>query len=424
MGNTEVGEKMVSVIVPVYNAGKYLGYCLNSVISQTYHNLEIILINDGSTDNSAVICRNYAGIDDRIVIIDTENRGVSRARNTGLEVAKGEYVQFVDSDDVIKTDMVEKFVHTIETYQKDMVICGFDMVTLEQNEVRKIQSLTSDILGMECVLNRKEFFERIAFILWRTSLLESSWNKFFCMRIIRQNNIRFPDEMAYGEDFCFNMEYFQYINGVVFVNDVYYHYLQHNQCSLSKQYREDLFENEMLLIYKFQNLIESNVSISDEEKIELAEYTVSKMMQSLYGLTNEKCHLSVAEKKKEIAKIINDEFVRNAYKIAEYTEPHYEWIRECMDFSDVQKIYNYLFGEKVFDEQMKNQQMENTPQRVIKKPWWLKQMLINLCNLILKIHYFKSIDLIKESLKIRSIKKTVVKGLLKLIGKSKGYDEI
>ena len=97
MENTEKNEKLVSIIIPVYNAEKYLGYCLNSVTSQTYRNLEIILINDGSSDCSLEICENYAAIDERISVISIKNSGVSTARNTGLDSAAGQYIQFVDS---------------------------------------------------------------------------------------------------------------------------------------------------------------------------------------------------------------------------------------------------------------------------------------------------------------------------------------
>lgn len=132
MENTDTVKNLVSIIIPVYNTEAYLGYCLNSVVSQTYRQTEVILVNDGSTDDSLTICHNYANIDNRISIISIENSGVSNARNVGLEAAKGEFVQFVDSDDVMRTDMVERFVLYMEVYQVDMAICGFKMITLDE----------------------------------------------------------------------------------------------------------------------------------------------------------------------------------------------------------------------------------------------------------------------------------------------------
>lgn len=406
-------EKLVSIIIPVYNAGAYLGYCLNSVISQTHSNIEIILVNDGSTDNSYEICQNYAAIDGRIVGIDIENSGVSDARNVGLKEAKGEYVLFVDADDVIKSDMVEALVKRMETYQKDIVFCGFDMVTLENNEVLENVPISSAILGSECVLNRDVFFAKLAFILWKTSLLECVCGKLMRMDVIRNNHIMFPPDLSFGEDFCFNMEYFRHINGAVFVSSRYYYYLQRDNDSLTKKYREDLFENQMYLIRKFRSLIEENVKISKSEQTALSEYTVAHMMHVLYALTGNRCPLNTTEKKREIARIINDKSVRNAYQHTKYIEPRYEWIRECMEYSDIQKIYDILFnrGDCGRDEAGG------------KKIWWLRRFLIKGCEFILKIHYFKSVELIMNSLKRRSIRKTIIKGMLKIIGKSKGYDE-
>ena len=407
MANTDIVKNLVSIIIPVYNTEEYLGYCLNSVVSQTYRQIEIILVNDGSTDNSLRICQNYAKIDNRVSVISISNSGVSNARNVGLDAAKGEYIQFVDSDDTIRSDMVECFVQLMETYQSDMAVCGIEMITLgEDINSMKRDILSSDIMGVECVLSKEMFFKRMGFILRRTSTLENVTNKMFQRSIITNNHIKFLKEISLGEDFCFNMDCFQHIRGVVFTNERYHYYLQQNKESLTRKYRVDLFDNQMFLIKRFHNLICNFVQISSDEEKEIAEYTMSKMMQSLYNLTNEECRLSIPEKKKEIARIINDDYVREAYGKAEYLEPRYMWIREFMEFSDVQRIYEHLFNVK---EQ---------------KPSLLKQKLINICDAILRRHYVKSIEMIRDSLKIRSIRKTLIKCFLKLIGKSKGYDEV
>ena len=112
-------EKIVSIIIPVYNAEKYLGYCLNSIVSQTYKNLEIILVNDGSTDDSLKICDNYAFLDSRVRVINIANRGVSNARNVGLKAATGEYIEFADADDVLNPQMVATLVDKMDTYQSE-----------------------------------------------------------------------------------------------------------------------------------------------------------------------------------------------------------------------------------------------------------------------------------------------------------------
>ena len=153
-------------------------------------------------------------------------------------------------------------------------------------------------------------------------------------------------------------------------------------------------------------MIKEFVQMSEDEEKALAEYTLSKVMLSLYNLTSHACMLSVTEKKGEIARIINDDYVRAVYDKALYIDPRYDWIREYMEFTDVEGIYKHLFSVK------------------IQKPKVLKQKLIQMCDAILRIHYIRFVEMIRDSLKIRSIKKTIIKCFLKLMGKSKGYDEV
>lgn len=171
--------KKVSVVVPVYNAEKYLGYCINSILSQTYSNIELILVNDGSTDSSISICNNYALIDDRVKVINIKNSGVSYARNMGIKCASGYYLQFVDSDDVISSNMIETLVQSMELYGKDLVLCGMNLVTLQDNIPSEIKYCTSEGIGKECVLSKKVFFENMAGFLWKTAMLEGPCNKLY-----------------------------------------------------------------------------------------------------------------------------------------------------------------------------------------------------------------------------------------------------
>lgn len=117
-------EKLVSVIVPVYNTEEYLAACIDSVINQTYPSFELILVNDGSTDGSDSICRAYAAKDERIVVLSQENAGVSAARNKAMDIAKGEYIVFLDSDDTLANDALQQFVHCAQTSEADIVLCG------------------------------------------------------------------------------------------------------------------------------------------------------------------------------------------------------------------------------------------------------------------------------------------------------------
>ncbi len=129
---------LISIIVPVYQVKEYVGECIESLLTQTYTNLEILLVDDGSTDGSGAICDQYAGRDDRVRVVHQENQGPSVARNAGLDCAKGEYIAFVDSDDVVLPDFIETLFGLVKKYQADIAACAY--VKCQTNELERIRS--------------------------------------------------------------------------------------------------------------------------------------------------------------------------------------------------------------------------------------------------------------------------------------------
>lgn len=152
----------ISIIVPVYNVEKYLKECLESIISQEYNNLEIILVNDGSTDQSLEICESYCNCDSRFCLINKENGGLSSARNRGLEIASGEYISFVDSDDIISKNYISNLYKTIKKYNSDIALSGYKRFSKELPIVKFSESdeeLTSiEVLKRVLYQNNQEFF--------------------------------------------------------------------------------------------------------------------------------------------------------------------------------------------------------------------------------------------------------------------------
>ena len=140
-------QELVSVIIPVYNVEKYLSKCLDSIVNQTYNNLQIILVNDGTKDNSLEICQNYQNKDSRIQVINKENGGLSSARNKGLEYAEGKYCLFVDSDDYVELDLIESAVSKMEEVNADMVVFGFERFYegTENTEIFRVQNANDEI---------------------------------------------------------------------------------------------------------------------------------------------------------------------------------------------------------------------------------------------------------------------------------------
>ncbi|MBQ3475399.1 MAG: glycosyltransferase family 2 protein [Bacilli bacterium] len=146
-------KPLVTIIIPVYNAEKYIGKCLESVCNQEYNNLEIIVVDDGSKDDSSRIINEYSKRDSRIKYINQENKGVSFARNVALKVASGEYIQFTDSDDILKVDMIKKMVNVALKNNSDIVICGYDNYIEASNEVNHIHLNKYNLSFKEVISN-------------------------------------------------------------------------------------------------------------------------------------------------------------------------------------------------------------------------------------------------------------------------------
>lgn len=398
---TDNKMKKVSIVVPVYNSEKYLGYCINSILSQTYTNIELILVNDGSQDNSINICNNYALIDPRVKVIDIPNSGVSHARNVGIENATGDYLQFVDSDDVIANNMIELLVHSMEVYHMDIVFCGMKMVTLKDNIPQDIKICTSEGIGKQCVLSRKIFLQNMACLLWKTAMLEGPCNKLYKREIIINKKIEFPEEITLGEDFLFNMDYYENVNGAVFLEEKLYYYLQVNDSALTKKIRLDIFENQMMLIEKFENFLRRNIELSKSEKIYISEYTIDKVIQCLKAFMNNS-NLEKDDVKNNISIVINNEQVRRAFQYGKYIDPGYEWIREACRFCDVNLIYEKIFSEF---HKMVNDKEE------IKNPGIINKILVLILNEILKIHSVRKLEMIRNSLIDFGIKVTINKSI-------------
>lgn len=223
----------ISVIIPVYNAEPFLPACLDSVLAQTHRELEILLIDDGSTDGSGAICDRYAALDSRIRVIHQENGGVSRARNRGLELATGELTSFVDSDDAMEPDMYELLVRLLVEYDADISHCGYKRFDKQGAFVRDINGTRQLMVqtGQEaivCMLRGEHFSNGL-------------WNKLFRSSIVR--DLRFREDLKNNEDVLFNVHAFSRAKTAVFQDEGKYHYYDHptsacNSLKARKQNRD------------------------------------------------------------------------------------------------------------------------------------------------------------------------------------------
>lgn len=220
----------VSVIIPIYNAEKHLDECIKSIIRQTYANIELILIDDGSKDYSAELCDRYASEDARIIVNHIANCGVANARNLGLSVATGEYIVFADSDDIYVDEFIEKSLVAIK--QADYVSWAFE--TFNSKEILgKIDYLSDfgDTISIEDYLKRMIQYQAGAY--WG-----ANWGKFYKKSIIDNNNIRFESNVLFAEDFRFNLEYLKYVKTISVMHEKGYLYRVDTEGSLSKKRRD------------------------------------------------------------------------------------------------------------------------------------------------------------------------------------------
>lgn len=186
-------DRSVSIIVPVYKVEKYLSRCIKSIISQTYRNLEIILIDDGSPDNCPQICDEFAEIDCRIKVLHQSNMGLSKARNKGLEICTGEFIAFVDSDDFINIHVIERWVRLLERYNADMVVGKHANYYGEKDSEDLIKLLFKDSQVIE-----KSTEQILEDMFLRNHRLCVAWGKLYRRDIL--NDFKFPENVFFGED--------------------------------------------------------------------------------------------------------------------------------------------------------------------------------------------------------------------------------
>lgn len=209
---------LVSIIVPIYNADKTIGRCIDSILNQTYKELELILMDDGSIDASGQICDEYAAKDGRIRVIHKENSGVSDTRNQGIAAARGEYLQFLDSDDWITPDATGLFVRAAAEYPCDMVIADFYRVIGER--VSKKGSIEADGL-MDKIEYAENMMKNPADFYYGVL-----WNKLYKRSVIEEYNLRMDSSISWSEDFMFNLEYIRHIQTIYVLKVPVYYYVK------------------------------------------------------------------------------------------------------------------------------------------------------------------------------------------------------
>lgn len=209
-------EKLVSVIIPVFNAESYLDKCVQSVLDQTYTNVEIILLDDGSTDKTLQLCQQYKKQYNNVIVKSLPHGGVSKARNAGISLIHGEYFTFVDSDDWVEKTFIEKMVKSLESFEADVAVCGYIKYF---NENKKSIVLTSE--DDKCITGEQMIYSMIK----PQGLFTALWNKMYSTSLVKEKDVvkhSFDEELTIGEDEVWLVELLTQVSKVSFVNQALY----------------------------------------------------------------------------------------------------------------------------------------------------------------------------------------------------------
>ena len=244
-------NELISVVVPVYNVEKYLDKCVESILGQTYKKIEIILVDDGSTDNSGIKCDEWSKKDDRISVIHKENGGLSDARNVGMNVANGVYITFVDSDDFLDLEYLEKLYNFIVEEKADIGVCN-PYYYYESSRIEK----RYHIVGKKIVDDALSMTIRL---LYQKQYDTSAWGKLYRTKLFKENKIYYPKGKLY-EDIATTYKVFLKANKIAFLNQELYYYRQRDDSIMRKEFNikeMDYIENTKMLLESVSSINKS-----------------------------------------------------------------------------------------------------------------------------------------------------------------------
>lgn len=300
----------VSVIMPVYKVEEYVGKAIESIQAQTLTEWEFLIVDDGTPDKSGEICDSYAANDERIKVIHKENGGAPSARNTAIEIAKGDYFYFLDSDDWAEPTMLEDMYNLAIRDRAQLVVAGFYIDTFCGKDGYRTDNYTVP----DAVYHNKEEFRENAYKLFDKNLLYTPWNKLFEAKYIMDNNLRFPT--TFWDDFPFNVSVVRNVERVTVTEKQYYHFLRARTESETAAYRPGMYEKReeehgwMVDLYKEWN-------VSNEPSMEMiARRYMERFVGCVENITNPKCEMSKKEKKQEIKKMLKNPRIDEMGKIA------------------------------------------------------------------------------------------------------------
>ena len=324
MSTIESRKPVFSIIVPVFNAENYLEKSLRSILDQKFPDFELVLVNDSSADDSSLICKKFAALDHRIVLVENkENCGAAVARNQGIKVAKGNYLCFVDADDYIDNDFLNRFYDALKEDDYDFLKCG----AYEEYYDREKHLLYSrpSRLQEKKYQGTKKIIEQVI-EMEMIPLFGFIWNGVYRTNLVKDNNLWFDRTLKVNEDFAFNIQYLFFVRNMMCLSYCGYHYAKRNDDSLSSQNKNYDYDKHLLQVRSFLSLLRNN-QLETEANLDkiywmFTRFTYSALVagtpletirkEDFYGIYRKHCFGNVGIKKKLFISILQS---NNAFLI-------------------------------------------------------------------------------------------------------------
>lgn len=306
-------DVLISVIIPVYNAEKYLTECIESVLNQKESSWQMILVDDGSKDSSPDICKEFAEKDERILYIRQENAGVSAARNAGIKQAKGKWITFLDADDALSADAFSLLSKQDDNAQ--MILAGYSNTAKTFIFDEKQKQMSSGDMQL-CILDIVTFKAKHK----DTPMIGhynhwSVWGRFFKADIIQNNGILFSEDIRLGEDLLFCMQYYNFIEEVTLNNSTIYFY-RPNESSVSSTFQNNRINNTILLVKSVKEEIQTEKLMNSYYR-----FVVNRLVKCCVGYySNPKCELTVAGKIESLKNLCERNVIACAISKAPYNK--------------------------------------------------------------------------------------------------------
>ena len=286
-------NSLVSVVMPVYNARKYIEKAIKSVLQQSYTKLEVILVDDGAIDGSGEVCDRYARQDPRVIVVHQKNGGISGARNSALQIAKGKYIAFCDHDDEMLPNALENAVAVIESKQAEMVKFAYqhDKYSFDQLVGTSTQTLPDMSYSIDELIGHYELFSAAVRVIW---------NGLYVSSLIKDNGIFFDESVRFGmEDFLFNLKYLEYAKTVAFLSEKgYIHYDRYEQSTDEKYDDNKLFAREKAAVAEKEFLKRKNVCPDT-----WVRHQIAYLSMYLVTLNHPDCRLTFKEKRDKLKQL-------------------------------------------------------------------------------------------------------------------------